>query len=76
MWKTMTVKVQDPDSTATPDKRFEELNDFLQDCAADLEAVIGSLNDLKNTFELYDFTEKLTEINEQQALPANEKFPF
>lgn len=52
----ITVRVQDPDSN-TLDERFEELNDFLQDCASDLEAVIGSLQDLKNTFELYDFSD-------------------
>ena len=75
MWRTMTVRVQDPESNAL-DERFEELNDFLQDCASDLEAVVDALKDLKNTFELYDFTEKLTEIKEKQALPANEKDPF
>lgn len=51
MWKTMTVRVQDPDSN-TPDERFEELNAFLQDCVSGLEAVIESLQDLKSTFEL------------------------
>ena len=75
MWRTMTVRVQDPESNAL-DERFEELNDFLQDCASGLEAVIDALKDLKNTFELYDLTEKLTEIKEKQALPANEKYPF
>ena len=60
MWKTMTVRVQDPDSN-TPDERFEELNDFLQDCVSGLEAVIESLQDLKNTFELYDFSDALPE---------------
>ena len=75
MWKTMTVRVQDPDSN-TLDERFEELNDFLQDCASGLEAVVDALNDLKNTFELYDFSEKLAKIEEQQVLPANEKLPF
>ena len=75
MWKTMTVRVQDPDSN-TLDERFEELNDFLQDCASGLEAVVDALNDLKNTFELYDFSEELAEIEEQQVLPANEKLPF
>ena len=75
MWKTMTVRVQGPDSN-TLDERFEELNDFLQDCASGLEAVVDALNDLKNTFELYDFSEKLAEIEEQQVLPANEKLPF
>lgn len=75
MWKTMTVRVQDPDIN-TPDERFEELNDFLQDCASGLEAVVDALNDLKNTFELYDFAEKPAERKEPQVLPANEKFSF
>ena len=61
MWKTMTVRVQDPNGN-TLDDRFEELNDFLQDCASGLEAVVDALNDLKNTFELYDFSEKFAEL--------------
>jgi len=61
MWKTMTVRVQDPNGN-TLDDRFEELNDFLQDCASGLEAVVDALNDLKNTFELYDFSEKPAEL--------------
>lgn len=60
MWKTMTVRVQDPNGN-TLDDRFEELNDFLQDCVSGLEAVIESLQDLKNTFELYDFSDALPE---------------
>ena len=75
MWKTMTVRVQDPNSN-TLDDRFEELNDFLQDCASGLEAVVDALNNLKNTFELYDFSEKPAEIIDQQVFTANEKLPF
>ena len=61
MWKTMTVRVQDPNGN-TLDDRFEELNDFLQDCASGLEAVVDALNDLKNTVELYDLSEKPAEL--------------
>ncbi len=75
MWKTMTVRVQDPDNNAL-DKRFDELNDFLQDCAAGLEAVVDALNDLKNIFELYDFTEDLTEIKQHQDMSAIQDLPF
>lgn len=75
MWKTMTVRVQDPDSN-TLDERFEELNDFLQDCASGLEAVVDALNDLKSTFELYDFSEIPAEIKDQQVFTANKELPF
>jgi len=75
MWKTMTVRVQDPNGN-TLDDRFEELNDFLQDCASGLEAVVDALNDLKNTFELYDFSEKPAELIDQQVFTDNEKLPF
>ena len=71
MWKTMTVRVQDPNSN-TLDDRFEELNDFLQDCASGLEAVVDALNNLKNTFELYDFSEKPAEIIDQQVYDRND----
>ncbi len=75
MWKTMNVRVQVPDEN-TSDQRFDELNDFLQDCATGLEAVIDALNDLKNTFELYDFTENLAEIKQQQDVPSAQDLPF
>ena len=71
----MTVRVQDPNGN-TLDDRFEELNDFLQDCASGLEAVVDALNDLKNTFELYDFSEKPAELIDQQVFTDNEKLPF
>ena len=57
MWKTMMVKVEDRNPN-TIDSRFEELNEFLGDCAASLDSVIDALKDLKSTLELYDFTKE------------------
>ena len=76
MWKTMMVKVEDK-STNSVDHRFEDLNDFLGDCASGLDAIIDALKDLKDTLELYDFTkEELPFAPDPPAQQEEVRLPF